>query len=386
MPTPLATALDQIYHLLTDLEQLMKAVGSGKRRGSAAAPRIDLRPVELKSGLHLQVVTNTDAGPITRNIAQSDLFTEVAELIAQPYGNWHVETLTETVQLRVTKKGDAQLHSKATSGRNIAPRSHDRQKERIIDPDDPLFTVLRAGADKRRQVDAFLRLAEPAVRTLGTSQPIQTIDLGCGNSYLTFAAHRWLRDLVPGSMTVGVEQREDLVRQSTERATEAKLAGLAFRQAAIADISRSDCEFPRDDVDVVMALHACDTATDDALARAIEWGAPVILAAPCCHHDVQKQLNQQHNPPIGFTDILTQPILRERFADVLTDGLRAAVLRTQGYRVDVVEFVDSRHTPRNAMIRAIRTDAPVADADRRALDELMETWSVEPALARAIAG
>lgn len=385
MPTPLPDALDQIYTLLTDLDQLIKAIGSGKRRGFEPAPRIDLRPVDLKTGPHLQVVTNTDGGPITRNIPAAEVFTEVAELIAMPYGNWHVETLTETTQLRVTKKGDAQVHTTKTSGRSVAPRTHDRPKQRIIDSDDPLFSVLGAGADKRRQVDAFLRLAEPTIRTLGTTGPLHTVDLGCGNSYLSFAAHRWLSEQAPGSLTVGVELREDLVNQSTKRAKKADLPNLRFITGAIDQVALEDLGLPDNRVDVVMALHACDTATDDALAQAVRWQAPVILAAPCCHRNIQQQLGAAHNAPSGFNAVLDQPILRERFADVLTDGLRAAVLRTHGYRVDVVEFVDSRHTPRNAMIRAVKTDVAVGEADHAALQSLADAWGVAPVLGQELA-
>jgi hypothetical protein len=139
----------------------------------------------------------------------------------------------------------------------------------------------------------------------------------------------------------------------------------------------------------VLALHACDTATDEALARAVRWEAPLVLAAPCCHHDVQRQLAQSRShglgPPEPYGALVRHPILRERFADVLTDSLRALLLRMLGYRVDVVEFVDSRHTPRNAMIRAVRTGGAPA---REVLEEyraLTTGWRLTPALERMLA-
>jgi hypothetical protein len=136
--------------------------------------------------------------------------------------------------------------------------------------------------------------------------------------------------------------------------------------------------------DLVVALHACDTATDDALARAVRWRAPVILAAPCCHHDIQRQLALADTPE-PYRLVTRHAILRERFADVLTDALRAAVLRIVGYRVEVIEFVDSVHTPRNALIRAVRTDAPPTPATVAAYRSLTESWRVQPRLATLLA-
>src|SRR5204862_5068317 len=134
---------------------------------------------------------------------------------------------------------------------------------------------------------------------------------------------------------------------------------------------------------LVRALRACDTATDDALARAVACNAPVIVAAPCCHHDIQRQ-RSEHPPPAAYELVARHGILRERLADVLTDGLRAAVLRQHGYRVEVVEFVGSQHTPRNTLIRAVRTGAPATAAQRAEYDELTRTWGVRPRLAELL--
>jgi hypothetical protein len=135
--------------------------------------------------------------------------------------------------------------------------------------------------------------------------------------------------------------------------------------------------------DVVLALHACDTATDDALARAVGWEAPLVLAAPCCHHDIQKQLKSV-TPPAPYALMTRYGIVRERFADVLTDSLRAAVLRQVGYRVEVVQFVDSQHTPRNLLLRAARTGAkPTADLEAE-YEALVTEWQVKPRLAQLL--
>ncbi len=135
--------------------------------------------------------------------------------------------------------------------------------------------------------------------------------------------------------------------------------------------------------DVVLALHACDTATDDALARAVGWEADLVLAAPCCHHDISKQLREVPTP-VGYTSLTRDGILRERLADTLTDALRAAILRQVGYRVDVVEFVESVHTPRNTLLRAVHTGSAPSRLAREEYDELVSTWHLQPQLAELL--
>lgn len=398
MPEPLAVGLSRVRELLLDAEHLVRGVGAGRPRRSpraqedpAPADRVEVRVVDLKTGPHLHVVWRTGPRVETRNVPTGDAaaMAEVVDgLLGIPLGTWHVETTDRTVQLRVTKRGEAQVHAAATSRRDVVSRSHDRAKQRLIDPDDPLFDVLGAGADadKRRQVDAFLRLLDPVVsKMFDADRPLRVVDLGCGNAYLTMAAHRFLSQRRPGTVTVGVEQRADLVDRSTSRAESAGLEGLRFTAGTI-----EAADTGLDGVDVVLALHACDTATDAALAQAVRWGAPVILAAPCCHHDIQRQLAGGPDRPPGppgpsaYHPITRHPILRERFADVLTDALRAGILRDLGYRVDVVEFVDSRHTPRNAMIRARLTGRQAPASGPADHEVLAAQWGVVPALTRML--
>ncbi|GAA4360231.1 SAM-dependent methyltransferase [Angustibacter luteus] len=374
-------ALAQLRPALLDPDKLVRAVAAGRRRTAhPSVTRAELRPVDLKSGRVLQVVTHDGRAATTRNTPYGAAAATVDALLAEPFGNWHVETVDETVQLRVTKKGAAQVHRAPASRRVVEVRSHDRVRQRLVSPDDPLFRVLGADGDKRRQVDAFLRLLEPTLDKLPTDRPVRVVDLGCGNAYLTFAAHRFLAERLGDVQTVGIDIRPDVVERNTRLAAEAGLDGLTFRVGAIGDADPFGGQPPV----LVLALHACDTATDDALARAKRWESAVVLAAPCCHHDVQRQLAAGPGAPNPYGAVARHPILRERFADVLTDSLRALVLRMVGYRVDVVEFVDSRHTPRNAMIRATRTTAPAKDSVLAEYRAMTSDWNVHPALARLL--
>src|SRR4051812_1575818 len=396
MAEPLLRALSRLRSKMLDDEHLVRALASGRRRGQPEPRwrRIELRYVDLKTGRHLQLTAYDETQAHVSN--HVDPREVIDALLEEPFANWHVETTTHTHQLRVTKKGEALLHS-AERPTQVAPRrTHDQKKERLLPEDHPALVALgisdqqgrvkpsRQG--KYRQVEEFLRALSVAVddatrsgklRTPSVEDPLRVVDLGCGNAYLTFAAHAWLHERMPVRL-VGIDVKEQSRRHNTEVAERLGVADeLSFVAAGIRDAVLD--ERP----DVVLALHACDTATDDALARAVDWEADLVLAAPCCHHDISAQLRQVPTP-VGYTSLTRDGILRERWADTLTDALRAAILRLVGYRVDVVEFVDSAHTPRNTLLRAVRTGSSPREQDRAEYDELVSTWHLHPQLAELL--
>ncbi|KQV71540.1 glutathione S-transferase [Nocardioides sp. Root122] len=383
-----------------DADHLVRALASGRRKGRPAPEvdgrevrRAEVRVVDLKAGRHLQVTTYDATQAHTANHPVGEAAEAAVDaLLGQPFANWHLDTSTETLQVRVTKKGVPMLHASARSGEADLTREHDRPKDRLLAEDHPVLKALGISdaqgrvkpsrQAKYRQVEEFVRLldaslteaiAQGHVRTPTPDDPLRVVDLGCGNAYLTFAAHAHLSDRMPVRMT-GVD-----VKQQSADHNSAVAAGLGidadFVVGSIADATL-DLQ-----PDVVLALHACDTATDDALARALGWDAALVLAAPCCHHDIAAQLRAAE-PPAPYAMLVRDGILRERFADTLTDALRATLLRREGYRVDVVEFVESAHTPRNTLLRAVRTPGST-DAARgaaREYDELLGTWGVHPRL------
>jgi SAM-dependent methyltransferase len=391
VPEPLNDALTALRPLLLDADGLVKAVAAGRRRGAAPGHvRAELRPVDLKAGRRVQLVTTDGRTPTTRNLEPGPAAAAaVDELLAEPFGSWHVETRLEVVQLRVTKRGEAQVHRQPMGSEPaVSPTepdtAHDRARQHLIDPGDPLFSVLGADGAKRRQVDAFLRQLAPIARRLAPAgRPLRVVDLGCGNAYLTMAAHRYLvQNVDPDTRTLGVDIRPEMAERNAGIAAQLGLTGLRFLAASIEDAAVS-IEQSGEPVDIALALHACDTATDDALALAVRWQARGILAAPCCHHDIQRQLGESSQAP-PFAALTRHAILRERFADVLTDSVRADLLRLLGYRVDVVEFIDSKHTPRNALIRALRTGAPPSGRRIGEYTELVAGWQLRPALAERL--
>lgn len=384
--------LDDVRRLLLDDSALVRAVGAGRQRGKQVRwRRVELRYVDLAAGRRLQVTAYDETQAHTAN--HEDAARAVDELLAEPFANWHVETTDAVHQVRVTKKGKVLHHTAAREAAIAAPRSHDRAKQRLLREDHPVLRELGLADEqgrikpsrqaKFRQVDEFLRdlagaledaWAAGALRRPTDADPLRVVDLGCGNAYLTFAAAAWLDDEGVPARIVGVDVKEQSREHNEEVARRVGLTGAEFRVGAIGEVALA--ERP----DVVIALHACDTATDDALARALGWEAPLVLAAPCCHHDIARQL-RTNGAPAPYDLVVRDGILRERLADTLTDALRAALLRSRGYRVDVIEFVPSQHTPRNTLLRAVRTGAV---ADRTEYDDLVTTWRLRPRLAELL--
>ncbi len=389
-------ALACVRSALLDDRSLVRAVASGRRRNEVVPyRRVELRYVDLAAGRRLQVTAYDETQAHTRNVEEDAVAQTIDQLLATPYSSWHVDTTAEILQLRVTKKGRPMLHRMGRETPAVAERSHDRRKQRRLDETDALFAAVgMTGSDgtikpsrmaKFRQVQDLIGLLEPVIddairlgpgARLSDARPLRMVDLGCGNAYLTFAAFRYLSEVrqLPIQAT-GIDMKAQARARGNDLAT---ALGISDRMRFVeGTISDAEVDEPPD---LVLALHACDTATDDALARAVRWQAPVILAAPCCHHDIQRQLAATA-PPDRYRLVTRHGILSERLADVLTDALRAAILRIVGYRVEVMEFVDSRHTPRNMLIRAVRTgtapDVQTLDGYR----SLTEEWQVEPALA-----
>ena len=378
-------AINQAALAISETESLVRVVLSGRRRNmQTPAERIDIKPVLLKEKVWLQIVEFDGRVSTTKNVDPSEW--SPMELLLSGFANILVEQTELELSIRVTKKGEAMIH--IAKAKRVQDLSHDRKKERLLKSDDPFLihvgisdsngTVKPSRMDKFMQVEEFLRILAPTVEgavsaghLVAHEKPLEIVDLGCGHAYLTFATHQFLRAQGSDVHVVGIDVREASRARNEEIATALGISdSIEFRAEEIAATQKSD-------VNVAIALHACDTATDDALAWAVKNGAEIILAAPCCHHDVQAQMIDIPEP---WGMITKQGILKERLGDILTDAIRAQVLRLLGYRVDVIEFVGGEHTPRNVMIRAVKTGAKPEAIDVERLKELVKQWHVAPAL------
>jgi len=385
---------------LLDPDALVRGVASGRAVGrSPQWRRVELRPVMLKAGPRLQITAFSATQAFTSNHEWGSLDTAAAidGLLNDGYGAWTVDTALERARMKVGRGGvvGGGIHARETVA--TVNTSHDRAKPRLLPLTHP---VLRAtglttasGAvkpsrhDKLRQVEEFLRILDASLRDAaliprGEGEPLRLLDLGCGNAYLTFAAHAYLESVGVEARIVGIDSRDKARDRNAELARQLGVtASVTFEAAKILETST---EVAGARADVVMALHACDTASDDALAVAVRGGARLILVAPCCHHDLQRQLaDSQSGTPLPA--LTRHGILRERFGDVLTDAVRAELMRLLGHRVDVMEFIGSQHTPRNTLIRAVRTDVPAESERWEECDRLVSECGIVPKLAVLLA-
>ena len=377
-------------HLLSPAT-LVRAVLSGRRRNmETPSERLDLRPVLIRDQLHIQVSHSDGRQMTTKNYLPQEF--DAKSLINGGYANILVEHSEGSLSLRITKKGEPLIHR--TSAKNEQILSHDRTKSRLLDPADPFFIevgisdssgkVKPSKQDKYRQVEEFLRLLIPTLNSAidaghivkpSEEKPLAIVDLGCGYAYLTFAAHQYLRAQDIPVKVIGIDIRESARVRNNEIAKKLGISStLEFRAEEISQTTLQSA-------DIAIALHACDTATDDAIAWAINTGAPLILVAPCCQHDIQAQMSDTPEP---WSMITRHGIMKERLGDLITDSLRMQILKMNGYRVEAIEFIGGEHTPRNLMIRAVKTGAQADVADKTRYQEMINLWSVKPVLAGLI--
>jgi hypothetical protein len=341
------------------------------RSADPTLKNVFVRPVALKAGPHLSFVWRHATRDITKNRPHAEALRELNELVGRDFLDAHLFTTTESAQLEYQSDGSARLSVKPVDGQSAAKPSdlpqptHDRTKQRLISPDTSWLRALgvtndqgrpREGmADKFRQIEKFAELlshlvAEAFPEAPSTEAPLRVVDMGSGKGYLTFAVATLLG---PRATVLGVEARKELADFCNRVATEENLVpALRFTAGTIADTSLSS-------VDVLIALHACDTATDDALAKGITAGAQLLVVSPCC----QKELRPQLTAPPVLADALQHGIFRERQAEFVTDALRAQLLEWAGYRTKVFEFISTEHTAKNLMIAAIK-DHPPGDSVR----------------------
>lgn len=388
MATDLTEALDEARHLIEEIEALVRVVLSGARRNmTPPALRIDIRPVLIKGKLLLHVAETDGRQTTTKNYERAEF--KVAELLESGFSNILVEHINGSLSIRVTKKHGALV--RRDKDEKHQQLSHDLVKKRLLDPSDPFLRevgiadadgqIKPTRQDKYRQVEEFLRLLTPTltgaieaghIHRPTTSAPLKIVDLGCGNAYLTFAAHQYLASINMPVHVVGVDMRAESRKRNSEIASRLGIASTVEFRAE--EISQSTVE----GADVVIALHACDTATDDAIAWAVKNNAKLLLVAPCCHHDLQTQMADSPEP---WQVVTKYGLLEERFADLLTDALRAHILKLVGYRSEVIEFVGGEHTPRNLMLRAVKTGAKPDPLDIKRYEEMVTLWKIKPALA-----
>lgn len=384
----LDTTFAEFETLFAKTDSLVRVVLSGRRRNMQTPnERIDIRPVALKDGLAIQVSHSDGRQMTSKNYSPHEA--PFAQLLRAGYANVLLEHTQGSLALRITKKGEALVHRE--SGVREQDLSHDRTKSRLLDATDPFLVavgisdakghVKPSKMDKYKQVEEFLRLLMPTLTSAISaghihkpteSNPLTIVDLGCGHAYLTFAVHQYLRAQGVAVKVIGIDVRGAARDRNNEIARQLGIERtIEFRAEEIADTTLKSA-------DISIALHACDTATDDAIAWTVNANAKLALIAPCCHHDIQAQMNEIPEP---WSLLTRNGIMKERLGDLLTDALRMQIMKLRGYRVEAIEFVGGEHTPRNLMIRAVKTGALADAADEAKYEQMLALWKVKPALA-----
>ena len=373
----------------------MKLVQSVRRNGKAF--RISLRPVLIGGETRYQAEMNDEGHVRVKNFDANGAAEGLEEIIAQKGArDLHLMTASGDLHVRVTRKGHVHVSRSAEMDRVAQVQPHDRVKNlpltsfdsstllRVIGLADGEGRVRASMRGKYDQVNEFLKVIEDVVKgdeRRETGEEFVVVDCGCGKAYLTLALYFYLTQTLkfPKVRVIGVDRRADVIAAAQKMAQQLDVPDQV--QFVTSELSTFDSELSTPDM--VISLHACDTATDEALARGVEWGCRYVVSAPCCQHELQKAIGPQSDA--AFAGVLRHGILRERLCDILTDSFRAMILRVLGYRTQVVEFVSPDATARNILLRA---EAGARSGQAGAVSDylnLRDYWHVTPWLQTRLA-
>ncbi len=360
-------------------EDLARLTISNPRNKTEAA-KISLRPLLLRGKLAFQAAINREKKVFHQNFNRQEAVTQILGWMKE-YRQLEIFSGIGQAVVLVSKKGKMNIkEKKAACCVKQQDLSHNRKKKYILEPDRKVEFLMDLGVqtkegkivhakyDKFRQINRFLEFIEDILPQLPKDHEVTILDFGCGKSYLTFAMYHYLRDLKGYQVhIIGLDLKRDVIEECRELALKYNYTGLDFYVGDIAGYQGVE------QVDMVVSLHACDTATDYALDKAIRWNAKVILSVPCCQHELNGQIENELLGPV-----FQYGLIKERMAALFTDAIRAQILESRGYQVQILEFIDMEHTPKNILIRAVKKSGEREDSNYR---RIMEFLHVEPTLA-----
>ena len=365
-------------------ENMLRMTISGKRHGELA-DKVKIRPVKLKEELYFQTCVSDGKKEFHKNYEKAELLEQLDHWLRKDYRQLQMDTTTQSIQALISKKGKATVKQKiARDMRSARVLDHNRKKRYLLEEGTPIpflvdlgvmtaeGAIVRSRYDKFRQINRYLEFVEDILPELDKDRELTLIDFGCGKSYLTFALYYYLTVKKQYRIRmIGLDLKKDVMEHCQELAEKYGYDRLTFLTGDIADYDGVE------QVDMVVSLHACDTATDYALEKALRWNAKVIFAVPCCHHELNRQMHSTEMNPV-----LKYGLIQERMAALMTDAFRADVLELEGYQVQVLEFIDMEHTPKNILIRAVKQNMPLPSEKKEKLLDSLQTcmgiWNVNP--------
>lgn len=349
----------ELKQLIQEIKEdgLTDAVFSNPVQGSIME-KVRIRPVKIKEEDLWQITVYQNNQVFHSNCNQEETLEKIQKFIGESFKQAQIETVRSRYIVLVSKKGTTTIKKKQKENGDLQAlqKAHNREKNYILKEGVPVDflvelsvmtkdgKVVKNRYDKFRQINRFLEFIEDVLPALQTEQVLRIIDFGCGKSYLTFAMYYYLHVIKGIELDiVGLDLKKDVIENCSRLAGKLGYQGLRFEMGDIAGYKNAA------GADMVVTLHACDTATDYALAQAVEWGAKVILSVPCCQHEMNRQIKCEPLAPI-----LKYGIIKERVSALFTDALRAELLKEQGYDTQILEFIDMQHTPKNLLIRAVK--------------------------------
>ena len=353
-----------LKRVLTSL--LVDMVISGARGGGDFI-KIKVRPVMIRDSLYFQVSRYTDKQVFHENMTAEDALETLSGWILHDFRQAQIRMQDEMVTVLVSKKGKATIKSKKAACIETQNLEHNRKKQYIIEEgmavpfmiDLGVMTesgkIIRTRYDKYRQINRFLEFIEDILPELPTDRTVHIIDFGCAKSYLTFAMYYYLKVLKHYDIRItGLDLKQKVIEDCQALADQYGYDGLQFLCGDIADYNGTD------EVDMVVTLHACDTATDYALYKAVKWHASVILSVPCCQHELNRKMQCE-----TLSGAFQYGLIKERTAALMTDAMRGQLLEMKGYKTQLLEFIDMEHTPKNILIRGVKSKGLLPKAARK---------------------
>ena len=328
-----------------------------KKKNEELPVKIKVRPVAMKDKIEYQVSEFIGRKVFHKKYKKDELKKKITDWMQEDYKQAQFTMTDATAQILSGKHSQTVKYKKCKEVRVQRDLSHNRTKRYILPEGTPVGFLIDLGVmtkegkivrqkyDKYRQINRFLEFVEDILPQLSKEREQTIIDFGCGKSYLTFAMYYYLKELKGYDIRIiGLDLKEDVIAHCNELKDKYGYGKLSFLVGDIASYTDVDA------VDMVVTLHACDTATDYALAKAVQWGAKVILSVPCCQHEANRMMENELLQPV-----LQYGILKERMAAIMTDAVRANLLTAKGYDTQILEFIDMEHTPKNLLIRAVYT-------------------------------
>ena len=349
--------MEELYKLLEDsLTERLYQISAGGPRDKSGDTRLKLRPVMIKTALYFQLESYRGNQVFHENLTVGQAMEKLGKALTASFRQMDVETMDYQAVAMVSKKGKVTIKKKNRAREEGRELSHNRSKKYILEEGRPVAflkdlgvqtedgRIIKSRYDKFRQINRFLEFIADIMPILPKDRCVRIIDFGCGKSYLTFAMYYYLHELCGLAIRItGLDLKKEVIHRCQGLAEKYGYTGLDFMQGDIADYTGED------KVDMEVTLHACDTATDYALYKAIRWNAGVILSVPCCQHEMNRQIRCDILQPA-----LKYGLVKERMSALLTDALRANLLEESGYDTQLLEFIDMEHTPKNILIRAVK--------------------------------